>query len=74
MKDWVIRALKTFWQAALASLFVELPMIAPQIGEGWAAIKPIALSIGVGAVAAGLSAIYNKFISPLFSKEEEENE
>lgn len=72
MKDWVIRALKTFWQAALAVLVAEIPQIVELIPQGWEAMKPVAFSIFVGSLAAGICAIYNKFINPLFGKGEEE--
>lgn len=63
-KDVLIRALKTFWQAALASVMVSLPQIINLIPDGWDALKPVIMSAGVGAIAAGLSAVYNGLIKP----------
>ena len=63
-KDWVIRALKTFWQAALSALLIALPEIINLIPNGWEAIQPVLVSAGVGALAAGLSALYNGLIAP----------
>ena len=63
-KDWVIRALKTFWQAALSALLISLPEIINLIPLGWVAVKPVLLSAGIGALAAGLSAFYNGLIKP----------
>lgn len=63
-KDVLIRALKTFWQAALASLMANFSILADAlVSEG--AWKRIAVSIAVGAIAAGLSAVYNGIIKPL---------
>lgn len=73
MKDWVVRALKTFWQAALASLVVSIPQIVELIPLGWQAAKPFVFSILVGAAAGGFSAFYNKFINPLFNQQEEKD-
>lgn len=63
-KDWVIRALKTFWQAALSALLIALPEIVNLIPNGWEAMQPVLISAGVGALAAGLSALYNGLIAP----------
>lgn len=68
LEDVLVRAGKTFWQAALASLVVALPEIIDLIPMGWEAIMPVLLSAGVGALAAGLSAVYNGFIAPTFNK------
>lgn len=68
-KDVLIRAAKTFWQAALASIMAA-------IGSGAIGIeifqdntwKKVLVSIAIGAVASGLSAIYNGLIKPFLEK------
>ena len=63
-KDVLIRALKTFWQAALASLAANFSILAEALmnEQAW---KKVAISVAVGAIAAGLSAVYNGIIKPL---------
>lgn len=68
IRDIIIRAVKTFWQAALASLMVAIPNIIDLIPVGWVAMKPVLVSAGVGALAAGLSAVYNGVIAPWVEK------
>lgn len=68
LKDVLIRAGKTFWQAALASLAVAIPEIIDLIPNGWEALIPVLVSAGVGALAAGLSAVYNGVIAPMINK------
>ena len=68
IRDVIIRAGKTFWQAALASVLVSLPNIIELIPKGWGALKPVVISAGVGALAAGLSAMYNGVVVPLLDK------
>ena len=67
-KDIAIRALKTLWQATLASIMVAIPEIVELIPQGWAALKPVLISAVVGAIAAGLSAMYNGVIKPIVEK------
>lgn len=67
-KDVLIRALKTFWQATLASIMIAIPEVIELIPSGWVAIKPVLISAIVGALAAGLSAVYNGVIAPLIHK------
>ena len=67
-KDILIRALKTFWQGALAALMLALPEIIELIPLGWVALKPVAISAGVGAVAAGLSTVWNAMAKPALDK------
>ena len=68
-KDVLIRALKTFWQAALASIVAALGSgaIGMEIFNDNTWVKVLA-SIGIGAVASGFSAIYNGIIKPLLEK------
>lgn len=67
-KDVVCRAAKTFWQTALASIIFAIPQIAANMYAGWAVLKPVLVSAGVGALAAGLSAAYNGVLKPLADK------
>lgn len=68
VQDVLIRAGKTFWQAALASLVVAIPEIIDLIPNGWDAVIPVLLSAGVGALAAGLSAAWNGVFAPILEK------
>ena len=68
MKDVLIRALKTFWQAMLATLVVAIPEIVDLVPQGWGVLKPVLISAGVGAIAAGFSAAYNGVILPIINK------
>lgn len=68
VKDVLNRAGKTFWQAALASLVVSIPEIINLIPNGWDAVIPVLLSAGVGALAAGLSAVWNGVVAPMLDK------
>ncbi len=68
MKDVLIRALKTFWQAMLATLVVAIPEIVELVPQGWGVLKPVLISAGVGAIAAGFSAAYNGVILPIINK------
>ncbi len=68
MKDVLIRALKTFWQAMLATLVVAIPEIVELVPQGWGVLKPVLISAGVGAIAAGFSAAYNGVILPMINK------
>lgn len=67
LKDIGIRAFKTFWQTALASFIIAMPEFIELIPD-WAALKPALVSVGVGALAAGLSAAYNGVIKPTIEK------
>ena len=68
MKDVLIRAFKTFWQAMLATLVVAIPEIVELVPQGWGVLKPVLISAGVGAIAAGFSAAYNGVILPIINK------
>lgn len=67
-KDIAIRAMKTFWQAALATLLVAIPEIAELIPNGADVFVPVLVSAGVGALAAGLSAVWNGVFAPIIDK------
>ena len=62
-KDILIRAGKTFWQAALAYLLADTAVLQQALTD-WGAGKQILLSLTVGAVAAGFSAVYNGIVRP----------
>ena len=68
VKDVLIRAGKTFWQSALAALAVAIPEIIKLIPNGWEALMPVLVSAGVGALAAGFSAMWNGVIAPAINK------
>lgn len=68
VKDVLIRAGKTFWQAALATLVVAIPEIINLSTAGWNAMRPVLVSAGIGALAAGFSAVYNGLIAPVVNK------
>lgn len=68
VKDILGKALKTFWQAGLASLCIAIPEIIELIPKGWDVVVPVLVSAGVGAIAGGLSAAYNGVILPLLEK------
>ena len=59
MKDWAIRALKTFVQTFLAVLVPEFVVLlrdgAPGGKTFWAAVAPVVTA----ALAAGISAVWN---------------
>ena len=62
MKDVAIRALKTFWQAAVAYLVAVL-----STGVDLFSVDVIK-GLLVGAFAAGLSATWNGVVQPLLNK------
>lgn len=67
VKDIIFRALKTFWQAALAYIIITIePMIhsIEQFGS-FEAVKNLLITLGLGALSAGLSALYNGLLKPL---------
>ena len=72
-KDIVTRAFKTFWQTALASVIFSMPQIIENLGAGWGALKPVIISAGVGALAAGFSAAYNGVLKPLAERLKADN-
>ena len=77
-KDVLIRALKTLWQAMLSYIIINIHVIADanttdlEIG-GFETLKSVGLSVAVGAIAAGLSALYNGVIKPLMVKTKTED-
>lgn len=67
-KDVLIRALKTFWQAALGYLLADAALL--QHALTVPVKDSILVTLLAGAAAAGFSAIYNGIIKPLLPKVE----
>ena len=63
-KDVLIRAARTFWQAMLAYLLADATVLQEAL-LNWSRSRHVLLTLGVGAVAAGLSAMYNGVFLPL---------
>lgn len=69
VKDVLIRALKTFWQAVVAYLATSFgTQLAGIEVFNFDALKNFAIGLIVGAVAAGLSASWNGVIQPALNK------
>lgn len=62
-KDVLIRALKTFWQAALGYLLADAALLQEALTVPLK--ESILATLLAGAAAAGFSAIYNGIIEPL---------
>lgn len=62
--DVIVRAVKTFWQAALAYILADVTVLQEAL-TSWDAGKRLLVTLGVGAVAAGFSAVYNGVIKPI---------
>ncbi len=60
--------LVTFLEGAGAYLILNCEQIVSLIPEGWAVMQPVLTSVVIGAVAAGLSAIYNGLLKPMLDK------
>lgn len=70
MKDWQIRAIKTFVQAFFGVLIPELvAVLNGHIPEEWTGIDCVIITIICPALAAGISAAWNIILEHL--KEEE---
>lgn len=69
MKDILMRALKTFWQGALAYLITAF---GAQLGTvpvfNLDVLKELGIGLLVGAIAAGLSATWNGVIAPIVDR------
>ena len=63
MKDVLSRAVRTFWQAMLAYLLADATVLQEAL-DGWDRGRHVLLTLFIGAVAAGLSAVYNAVICP----------
>ena len=62
-KDVLIRALKTFWQAALGYLLADAALLQEALTVPMK--ESILATLLAGAAAAGFSAIYNGIIKPM---------
>ena len=66
MKDVLIRAAKTFWQAAAAYLVTTFSTQLAGIDLfDFDAVKNVLIGVVVGAIAAGLSATWNGVVAPM---------
>ena len=69
IKDVLIRAAKTFWQAAVA--YIVATFGTQLAGVDWFdtdALSSVLIGVTIGAVAAGLSAAWNGVIAPVLEK------
>lgn len=73
MKDWTIRALKTFVQATVAYFVANVALITQHVVDwdfsnwkGW--LMPIL----VGAIASGISAVWNVILESIDKKKTEQ--
>ena len=69
IKDVLIRAGKTFWQAAVAYLAAAFStQLAGLDLFDVEALKNVGISISIGALAAGLSATWNGVVAPVLER------
>ena len=72
-KDVLVRAFRTFWQTGLAFIIINIGPIVENVQElitdgSLEVFGNLLLTIGLGALSAGLSAAYNGVIRPLADK------
>lgn len=73
MKDWMVRALKTFVQAFFGVLIPEFVVIISDGSMmGWSKFWTLMVPVLCAALAAGISAAWN-IISEALKKQEEED-
>lgn len=73
MKDWVIRALKTFVQATVAYFVANIALISKHIVEwDFSDWKGWALPLITGAISAGISAVWNVILEKIDKKKTEQ--
>ena len=73
LKDWQIRALKTFVQAFGGVLVPEIVMILTNgLPESWSALWAILCPVICAALAAGISAAWNIILERLQAEEKAE--
>ena len=73
MKDWVIRALKTFVQATLAYFVANIALISQHVVDwDFANWKGWALPLITGAISAGISAVWNVILEQIDKKKTEQ--
>ena len=68
-KDILTRAARTFWQAMLAYLLADATVLQEALCR-WDRSRHVLLTLFIGAVAAGLSAVYNAALA--WGKEREQ--
>ena len=68
MPDWLIKALKTFVEAAVSFVVADAAVIGDALTD-WETKKHIVLTIGIGALAAGISAAWNIIVEKLNEKD-----
>lgn len=72
MKDWIIRALKTFVQATVAYFVANIALITQHVVEwNFSDWKGWLLPIIVGAGSAGISAVWNVILESIDKKKTE---
>lgn len=73
MKDWLIRALKTFVQATVAYFVANIAMISQHVVEwNFADWKGWLMPILIGALSAGISAVWNVILESIDKKKTEQ--
>lgn len=73
MKDWVIRALKTFVQATVAYFVANVALITQHVVEwNFSDWKGWALPLITGAISAGISAVWNVILEQIDKKKTEQ--
>ena len=70
-KDVLCRAARTFWQAMLAYLLADVTVLQEALCR-WSRGRQALLSLAVGAVAAGFSAVYNGVVLPLLAEDDDD--
>lgn len=74
MKDWIIRALKTFVQATVAYLVANISLISSHVVDwDFSDWKGWLLPIIVGAGSAGISAVWNIILEAINKQNGEDN-
>lgn len=73
MKDWLIRALKTFVQATVAYFVANIALITQHVVEwNFSDWKGWLMPILVGALSAGISAVWNVILEQIDKKKTEQ--
>lgn len=73
MRDWMIRAIKTFVQSTVAYFVANITMITSHVVNwDFADWKGWLLPVLIGALSAGISAVWNIILESLNSKKIEE--
>lgn len=73
MKDWTIRALKTFVQATVAYFVANIALISQHVVEwNFSDWKGWALPLITGAISAGISAVWNVILEQIDKKKTEQ--